>query len=83
MEDKIIDILKKKNLELKTELEQIKQYSESEQSKHVKEIINDLSCVKVDWEILLNELQDQRDKYSEMIQDLYSAKESFINLYEI
>lgn len=83
MEDKIIDILKKKNLELKTELEQVKRYSESEQSKHVKEIINDLSCVKVDWEILLNELQDQRDKYSKMIQDLYSAKESFINLYEI
>lgn len=83
MEDKIIDILKKKNLELKSELEQIKQYSESEQSKHVKEIINDLACVKVDWGILLNELQEQREKYSEMIQDLYSAKESFINLYEI
>ena len=83
MEDKIIDILKKKNLELKNELEHIKQYSESEESQKAKELINECSCVKADWEILLNDLQKKRDEYSKLINDLHTAKETFENLYKM
>ena len=74
------DVIRKRNAELTKQLEDLKFQLEFNSQlnmkgyQNAKDLINDLEQIKRDWISALDDLNDKRMKYSELISDLQKIK---------
>lgn len=83
--DKQIELVRKRNIELVQQLEDLKKNLNQEQEKSnevtdeyktYKQLINELEKIKTEWLDSLNKLKQYEKEYSELISDLKLAKKS-------
>lgn len=83
---KEVDMIRKRNAELTKQLDDAKFNLEvnsqlnMEGYKRAKDLIDDLEKIKQDWTFALNDLNDKRTKYSNLIADLQEIKNIMINM---
>lgn len=82
---KQVDMIRKRNAELTKQLDDLKFQLEFNSQlnmngyKSAKDLINDLEKIKHDWILALDDLNDKRMKYSELISDLQKIKNIMID----
>lgn len=82
---KQIDMIRRKNAELSKQLDDLRfklEYDSQLNSNAVeraKNLIDDLEKIKQDWLSTLNDLNNKREKYSELITDLQKIKNIMVN----
>lgn len=83
---KQLESIRKHNLELVHQLDEAKfelEYNSklnAEGYQRAKDLINDLEKIKKEWLISIEELKHQRDKYADLIHDLYEIKKIMVDV---
>ncbi len=82
---KTIDLLRKRNTQLQEELDRLKelhlkQESNAPESKKVSELITDLENIRTEWMNILEELNQDREEYIALIDDLRTVRKAFKEL---
>jgi chromosome segregation ATPase len=81
-----IELLRKRNTELSTQLDDLKFQLEYQKvlqggsTKRAKDLIVELENIKTEWEKSLSEIDDYKSQYEELIAELRDIKESMIEL---
>lgn len=79
------DMIRKRNAELTEQINNLRFQLDfntqlnMEGYKHAKDLINDLEKIKQDWISALNSLNNQRDRYSNLISDLQTMKNIMVS----
>lgn len=82
---KQMDIVRKKNAELSKQLDDIKFQLEFNSQLNMngynkaKDLIVELESIKQDWLKSLNDLNNQKEKYSDLVNDLHEIKKIMIS----
>lgn len=84
-ETKTIELLRKRNTQLQEELDRLKelhlkQESNAPESKKVSELITDLENIRTEWMNILEELNQDREEYIALIDDLRTVRKAFKEL---
>lgn len=84
-ETKTIELLRKRNTQLQEELDQLKelhlkQESNDPENKKVSELITDLENIRTEWMKILEELNQDREEYIALIDDLRTVRKAFKEL---
>lgn len=84
-ETKTIELLRKRNAQLQEELDRLKelhlkQESNAPESKKVSELITDLENIRTEWMNILEELNQDREEYIALIDDLRTVRKAFKEL---
>ena len=82
---KTIDLLRKRNTQLQEELDRLKelhlkQESNDPENKKVSELITDLENIRTEWMNILEELNQDREEYIALIDDLRTVRKAFKEL---
>jgi hypothetical protein len=82
---KTIELLRKRNVQLQEELDRLKelhlkQESNDPESKKVSELITDLENIRTEWMKILEELNQDREEYIALIDDLRTVRKAFKEL---
>lgn len=82
---KQVDVIRKRNAELTKQLDDLKFQLEFKSQLNMKgyqkakELIDDLEKIKQDWTVALDDLNNKRIKYSNLIADLQTIKHIMAN----
>lgn len=82
---KQVDMIRKRNAELTKQLDNLKFQLEFNSQLNMKgyqsakDLISDLEQIKHDWMLALDDLNDKRMKYSELISDLQKIKNIMVD----
>lgn len=84
-ETKTIELLRKRNTQLQEELDRLKelhlkQESNDPENKKVSELITDLENIRTEWMKILEELNQDREEYIALIDDLRTVRKAFKEL---
>lgn len=80
------DIIRKRNAELSQQLDELRFKLEfdsqlnKEGYQRAKDLINDLEHIKQEWIFALDDLNDKREKYSDLISDLQNIKHIMVDM---
>lgn len=80
-QEKTIEVLRKRNAKLQEELGTLRGQSEKStdefKNKHVDEVISELEGIKKQWQDALDDLKAEKAKYTELMKDMRSIKNTF------
>lgn len=78
---KTIDLLRKRNAQIQEELDKLKEmnakYQNNDEEKKVTDLIADLEKIKEDWLDALERLNEQRDEYTVLVEELKQIRSAF------
>lgn len=80
-QEKTIEVLRKQNAKLKEELDALKgrntKYTDDSKNKRVDDLIAELEGIKKQWHDAMNDLKEEKARYTELMKDLRSIKKTF------
>lgn len=80
-QEKTIEVLRKQNAKLQEELDALKgrntKYTDDSKNKRVDDLIAELEGIKKQWHDAMNDLKEEKARYTELMKDLRSIKKTF------
>lgn len=78
---KTIDLLRKRNAQMQEELDRMKElnlkFLDSDEQKEISKLLEELENIKRGWLHVLEELNGQREEYTELIDELRQMRKAF------
>lgn len=80
-QEKTIEVLRKQNAKLQEKLDALKgrntKYTDDSKNKRVDDLIAELERIKKQWHDAMNDLKEEKARYTELMKDLRSIKKTF------